>query len=46
MNTKRYPDFKEMVAHFHKAGIKVVPNVKPCDLIFTIELCPFTNPEK
>ncbi|KIR27982.1 glicosidase, partial [Cryptococcus deuterogattii LA55] len=29
MNTKRYPDFKGMVAHFHKAGIKVVPNVKP-----------------
>lgn len=29
MNTKRYPDFKGMVAHFHKAGIKVVPNIKP-----------------
>jgi len=30
MNTKRYPDFKGMVGHFHKAGIKVIPNVKPC----------------
>ncbi|WVQ79018.1 hypothetical protein IAT38_001110 [Cryptococcus sp. DSM 104549] len=29
MNKERYPDFKGMVAHFHKAGIKVVPNVKP-----------------
>ncbi|WWC87844.1 uncharacterized protein L201_002741 [Kwoniella dendrophila CBS 6074] len=29
MNTKRYPDFKGMVAHFHKNGIKVVPNIKP-----------------
>ncbi|WRT65669.1 uncharacterized protein IL334_002614 [Kwoniella shivajii] len=29
MNTKRYPDFKGMVAHFHKTGIKVVPNIKP-----------------
>lgn len=30
MNKKRYPDFKGMVAHFHKNGIKVVPNIKPC----------------
>jgi hypothetical protein len=30
MNKKRYPDFKGMVAVFHKAGIKVVPNIKPC----------------
>jgi len=30
MNTKRYPDFKGMVGVFHKAGIKVVPNIKPC----------------
>ncbi|PWN52235.1 hypothetical protein IE53DRAFT_385355 [Violaceomyces palustris] len=29
MNTKRYPDFAEMVRVFHKAGIKVTPNVKP-----------------
>ncbi|OCF57943.1 glicosidase [Kwoniella mangroviensis CBS 10435] len=29
MNKKRYPDFKGMVAHFHKNGIKVVPNIKP-----------------
>lgn len=34
MNTQRYPDFKGMVAHFHKAGIKVVPNIKPCRLTF------------
>lgn len=30
MNKKRYPDFKGMVKCFHKAGMKVVPNVKPC----------------
>lgn len=29
MNKKRYPDFKGMVKTFHKAGIKVVPNIKP-----------------
>ncbi|KAH7104911.1 putative glicosidase [Auriculariales sp. MPI-PUGE-AT-0066] len=29
MNKKRYPDFKGMVGLFHKAGIKVVPNIKP-----------------
>ncbi|KAK0717421.1 putative glicosidase [Lasiosphaeria miniovina] len=29
MNKKRYPDFKAMVKIFHKAGMKVVPNVKP-----------------
>jgi alpha-glucosidase (family GH31 glycosyl hydrolase) len=29
MNKERYPDFAGMVAHFHKAGIKVVPNIKP-----------------
>jgi alpha-glucosidase (family GH31 glycosyl hydrolase) len=29
MNTKRYPDFKGMVALYHKAGIKVIPNIKP-----------------
>jgi alpha-glucosidase (family GH31 glycosyl hydrolase) len=32
MNKKRYPDFKGMVSHFHKAGIKVIPNIKPCKL--------------
>lgn len=30
MNTKRYPDFKKMIETFHKAGIKVIPNIKPC----------------
>lgn len=30
MNKKRYPDFAGMVKNFHKSGIKVVPNVKPC----------------
>ncbi|WOO85226.1 Alpha-glucosidase 2 [Vanrija pseudolonga] len=29
MNTKRYPDFKGLVGGLHKAGIKVVPNIKP-----------------
>ncbi|KAJ1028419.1 hypothetical protein NDA16_001586 [Ustilago loliicola] len=29
MNTKRYPDFAEMVKTFHKAGIRVTPNIKP-----------------
>ena len=29
MNKDRYPDFKGMVATFHKAGMKVVPNIKP-----------------
>nr|ULM60722.1 putative neutral alpha-glucosidase ab precursor [Thecaphora frezii] len=29
MNKKRYPDFAEMVKVFHRAGIKVTPNVKP-----------------
>jgi alpha-glucosidase (family GH31 glycosyl hydrolase) len=30
MNKKRYPDFKAMVREFHRMGIKVVPNIKPC----------------
>ncbi|KAJ9092798.1 hypothetical protein QFC21_006674 [Naganishia friedmannii] len=29
MNKKRYPDFKAMVATFHRAGIKIAPNIKP-----------------
>ncbi|ORX37673.1 glycosyl hydrolases family 31-domain-containing protein [Kockovaella imperatae] len=29
MNTRRYPDFKGMIKLFHKAGIKIVPNIKP-----------------
>lgn len=29
MNKKRYPDFKGLVGGLHKAGIKVVPNIKP-----------------
>ncbi|KAK8861546.1 hypothetical protein IAR55_002368 [Kwoniella newhampshirensis] len=29
MNKDRYPNFKAMVGHFHKSGIKVVPNIKP-----------------
>lgn len=29
MNTKRYPDFKGLLKGLHKAGIKVVPNIKP-----------------
>lgn len=31
MNKDRYPDFKGMVGLFHRAGMKVVPNVKPCE---------------
>lgn len=31
MNEKRYPDFKGLVAGLHKSGIKVVPNIKPCE---------------
>lgn len=31
MNTKRYPDFKGLIGGLHKAGIKVVPNIKPCE---------------
>jgi alpha-glucosidase (family GH31 glycosyl hydrolase) len=30
MNTQRYPDFKSMVSKLHRAGIKTVPNIKPC----------------
>lgn len=30
MNERRYPDFQGLVAGLHRAGIKVVPNVKPC----------------
>ncbi|EST07897.1 Glycoside hydrolase, family 31 [Kalmanozyma brasiliensis GHG001] len=29
MNTRRYPDFAELVKTFHKAGIRVTPNIKP-----------------
>ncbi|CAK7230555.1 hypothetical protein SEUCBS140593_007628 [Sporothrix eucalyptigena] len=29
INTKRYPDFAGMCKTFHKAGMKLVPNVKP-----------------
>ncbi|KAJ9092849.1 hypothetical protein QFC19_008573 [Naganishia cerealis] len=29
MNKKRYPDFKAMAATFHRAGIKIAPNIKP-----------------
>ncbi|EPQ25630.1 uncharacterized protein PFL1_06810 [Pseudozyma flocculosa PF-1] len=29
MNTRRYPDFAEMCRVFHRAGMKVTPNVKP-----------------
>lgn len=32
MNKKRYPNFKAMIKVFHEAGMKVVPNVKPCEL--------------
>jgi alpha-glucosidase (family GH31 glycosyl hydrolase) len=28
-STKRYPDFKGLVAGLHAAGIKVAPNIKP-----------------
>lgn len=31
MNKERYPDFAGLVAGLHRAGIKVVPNVKPCE---------------
>ena len=30
MNHERYPDFSGMIRHFHRAGIKVVPNIKAC----------------
>ena len=30
MNKKRYPNFKAMVKVFHEAGMKLIPNVKPC----------------
>ncbi|GMK58358.1 hypothetical protein CspeluHIS016_0503900 [Cutaneotrichosporon spelunceum] len=29
MNEERYPDFKGLVGGLHRAGIKVVPNIKP-----------------
>ena len=29
LNKKRYPDFKGMVETYHRAGMKLVPNVKP-----------------
>ncbi len=32
MNTKRYPDFAALTANFHKAGIKICPNIKPCEI--------------
>ncbi len=31
MNKERYPDFKAMNKKFHEAGIKVCPNIKPCE---------------
>lgn len=31
MNKERYPDFAGLVAGLHRAGIKVVPNIKPCE---------------
>lgn len=34
MNKKRYPNFKAMIKVFHEAGMKVVPNVKPCESEF------------
>jgi alpha-glucosidase (family GH31 glycosyl hydrolase) len=34
MNRKRYPSFKAMVKTFYEAGIKLVPNVKPCESSF------------
>ena len=30
MNKKRYPDFKAMAAIYHRAGMKIAANVKPC----------------
>ena len=30
MNKKRYPDFKGMMKVYHQAGMKLIPNVKPC----------------
>jgi len=38
MNKKRYPDFKHMVGVFHKAGMKIVPNVKPCKFVARVGL--------
>ncbi|EJT47313.1 glicosidase [Trichosporon asahii var. asahii CBS 2479] len=34
MNKERYPDFAGLVAGLHRAGIKVVPNVKPSNALF------------
>ena len=34
MNKHRYPDFKGMLKVYHEAGMKVVPNVKPCKLFY------------
>ena len=31
MNKHRYPDFAGMTAKYHESGMKVVPNVKPCE---------------
>ena len=33
MNKKRFPDFKGMMAVYHRAGMKVATNVKPCALL-------------
>ncbi|KAK3315835.1 putative glicosidase [Apodospora peruviana] len=33
LNKDRYPDFKGMVRTFHRAGMKIVPNVKPYVLL-------------
>lgn len=35
MNKERYPDFKGLVGKLHQAGIKIVPNVKPCECACT-----------
>jgi alpha-glucosidase (family GH31 glycosyl hydrolase) len=31
LNKKRYPNFKGMIKVFHEAGMKLVPNIKPCE---------------
>jgi len=30
MNKKRFPDFKGMIEVYHRAGMKVATNIKPC----------------
>lgn len=33
MNKKRFPDFKGMIAVYHRAGMKIATNIKPCSFL-------------